>query len=329
MHDSGFGRQEHSDAPRIDAYGVGSAGPPVALALRQTALTFPVEPIADAKAWGPHVGVALQGAGGALRRLAGAFADLAADEKGSRARSAEALARHAGEAGEAFAALAGRFAVGVDAEGELAITSAEADETAGPLFAFARRLIPMSPHPTVMDVYARGWSRAAAALRDFLRAAARPPDDGMTIGERIAQYNLTGSGVRSASLDVAFTLFAALPANRAIPAGARCAGCTNVGCTTYCYDEYTDPVGCSGWKLQSGAKYTYVNTCTWTVTSVQKDVCACYPGYWTRFWAYDACDQWVVERNTGTRAAKREAEAFSRWGPPTDDPTHIHVETSC
>jgi hypothetical protein len=166
------------------------------------------------------------------------------------------------------------------------------------------------------------------AFRDLLAAASNPGND-EAIPEMLAEYNAAGLACRGASLDVSLVLLAALAVSKVLPATAKCAGCPFVGCTTYCFDFYKNPARCTAWTLRPGTKITYFSSCTWTVDSIQKDVCACYPGRWKRFWAYGACDEWVVERVVTTRTVTADAEQFSRFGPPNGDPNNFKVETSC
>jgi hypothetical protein len=318
------GRHESGAIPD-DGYGPGSDGPPVALALRQAALAFPADPLEDPAAWQPNLRATLHGVGGALRSLASATETLAADETGGRARFAERLAAGAGAAGTALAELAGEVK---DRKKSPTIGQESAEATAHAIAQFAGVLRSQGQAPDVFTAYGRSWTTAAGAISDLLSAASARGEDAV-LPELLSQYNASGAVVRGASLELGFIFYAALPVNRAIPAGASCAGCPQVGCTTYCRDDYSDPTGCSSWTLKSGTRWTYEITCTWTVTSIQKDVCACYRGRWDRFWAWGACDQWVTQRVTGTKTVSKTTEQVGRWGPPFGDPSPFSIETSC
>jgi hypothetical protein len=181
-------------------------------------------------------------------------------------------------------------------------------------------------------VYGEGLSQLAGPFADLIAALGGRSGGTDSRSDPAESYDqcrtVSGLVVGQVARGFFFGIGAAIPR----PANVCPPSCPRQGCTRHCYDEYSSPVGCGTWVRVPQGFFTaggWSITCTWTIDSIVKDVCCCYPTYWHQFWAYGACtDCTVTIASTGTRAGTYTWVSHTRTAPAAP-PNAFKVMLAC
>lgn len=312
-------------------HGLGANGSPMVLLFKQLANAFRPALAGDpAEQWQQFASAPILSAT-ALSRLAAGLRTLGADESGARGKFCEGLSSRLDEAATFLRSagagcLGGSGSIPITAEGVRAVEQALAQSSA---------LLLDSPEGAGLGsfaVYGEGLAQVGAVLVDFLRGLVdRPADSAIPpeLAESYQQCQRVSTGVMG---QVALCFFFGIGANVPRPANVCPPSCPKQGCTRYCYDEYSSPTGCGPWVRVNPGVFTsggWSITCTWTIESVVKDVCCCYPDNWHRFWAYGACtDCTVTTTIVSTRTGTYTYMSYTRTAP-SFPPNSFKIQTSC
>ena len=295
---------------------------------KQLANAFRPALTGDPAAQWSQVGSALILSAAAVNRFAADLRTLGPDEGGGREKFAEALASPLEDAGTVLHSVGGRCLgeeqkAPVAAEGWLA-TSQSFHAVSNLLVGF-----PEGRDGGPFQVYGESWFRIGLALGDFLRALTDQPPGSNIAPDVAACYENCQRTMSAANALIAQCFFFGLGNSVPRPPNTCPPSCPRQGCTRYCHDEYSNPTACGPWVRVGSGVFTsggWSITCTWTIDSVIKDVCCCYPGYWKKFWAYGDCGCQTTLTVTGTRTAKYTYVSPTRTAPPAP-PASFTIET--
>ncbi len=160
--------------------------------------------------------------------------------------------------------------------------------------------------------YADAWSKLGRAYSLLLNGLTDP-----NAGPPAAAYR-NCQVVTSAVLTVVLRgLFFNTIVAQIVPTLGCPARCPHLGCMRWCFDRYR-PMRCGTWTRVPPSMFSgggWEANCTWSIQSVQKDVCSCFRDLWDLFWGSGACVSQTRETTLRWRIGQETVWVPGRTAP--------------